>query len=534
MNRWILTTALALALAAGVPAAEAKNTLRWSSQGDALTADPHAQNEGPTNSFNLTVHEPLLYRSRDMKLEPALALSWKTINPTTWEFKLRQGVTFHDGGKFTADDVVFSFKRAQMPSSDHRNSLDTIADVKKVDDFTVHFVTKAPNPILPNQITQISVMSKAWSEKHKVEKPQDFKNKEETYAVRNAMGTGPFKIVRRDPGIETVLARNPAWWGWKTAQGGGNLDEIIYKPIKNNATRMAALLSGEIDFVLDPPVQDLDRIRRDPKLKVLEVAQDRSIFLGMDQGRAELRNSDIKGKNPLADKRVRQAFNLAIDRDTIKRVVMRGMSAPAGIITAPAITGHTKELDTPLKANVDAAKKLLADAGYPKGFSVKLDCPNDRYNNDEQICQAVVGMLGKIGVKVQLDAQSKTLHFPKIQKRETDFYLLGWGVPTFDSHYVFNFLFQSKGSWNATGYKSDKLDQLATEMAGEINLAKRNGLIAAAWKQVKDDVVYLPLHHQVIAWAMAKKVDLPIAMNDQPQFRYAKMAGAAPAAKKPN
>ena len=523
MNRWILTTALALALAAGVPGAEAKNTLRWSSQGDALTADPHAQNEGPTNSFNLTVHEPLLYRNRDMKLEPALALSWKTLNATTWEFKLRRGVVFHDGTKFTADDVVFSFKRAQMPSSDHRNSLDTIADVKKIDDYTVHFVTRAPNPILPNQITQIAVMSKAWAEKHKVAKPQDYKNKEETYAVRNAMGTGPFKIVRRDPGIETVLARNPAWWGWKTAQGGGNLDEIVYKPIKNNATRMAALLSGEIDFVLDPPVQDLDRIKRDPKLKVLEVAQDRSIFLGMDQGRAELRHSDVKGRNPFADKRVRRAFDLAIDRETIKRVVMRGLSAPAGINTAPAINGYTKELDAPTRANVDAAKTLLADAGYPKGFSVKLDCPNDRYNNDEQICQAVVGMLGKIGVRVQLDAQSKTLHFPKIQKRETDFYLLGWGVPTFDSHYVFNFLYQSKGSWNATGYKNPKLDQLAVDMAGEINLSKRNAMIAAAWKMVKDDVVYLPLHHQVIAWAMAKKVDMPIMMNDQPQFRYAKI-----------
>jgi peptide/nickel transport system substrate-binding protein len=519
----MLTTALVLAVAAGVPAVQAKNTLRWASQGDALTADPHAQNEGPTNNFNLTVHEALVYRDRQMKLEPALALSWKPINPTTWEFKLRQNVTFHDGSKFTADDVVFTFQRAQLPTSDHRNSLDTIAEIKKVDDHTVHFVTKAPNPILPNQITQISVMSKAWAEKHKVEKPQDYKNKEETYAVRNANGTGPFKIKKRDPGVETILERNQAWWGWKAPQGGGNIDEIVYKPIKNAPTRVAALLSGEIDFVLDPPVQDLDNIRKNDKLKVLEVAQDRSIFLGMDQGRNELRSSDVKGKNPFAEKKVRQAINLAVDRDTIKRVVMRGLSAPAGIITAPAITGHTKELDTPPKANVDAAKKLLAEAGYPNGFSVKLDCPNDRYNNDEQICQAVVGMLAKVGIKVQLDAQSKTLHFPKIQKRETDFYLLGWGVPTFDSHYVFNFLYQSKGSWNATGYKAEKIDQLTLAMAGEVDLKKREGLIAQAWKQAKDDVVYIPLHHQVIAWGMSKKLDMPIFMNDQPQFRYAKM-----------
>ncbi|HEY7610643.1 MAG TPA: ABC transporter substrate-binding protein [Alphaproteobacteria bacterium] len=534
MNRWILTTALALALAAGTAAAEAKNTLRWSSQGDALTADPHAQNEGPTNAASLNIYDPLIRRNAKSQLESSLALSWKSINPTTWEFKLRQNVKFHDGTPFTADDVVFSIGRAKSPTSDFKSYFDSVTEVKKIDAYTVHFITKGPNPILPNQVTQISIMSKAWAEKHKVERPQDFKNKEETYAIRNAMGTGPYMLKKRDPGIETVLERNPNWWGWKTPQGGGNVDEIIYKPIKNAATRVAALLSGEIDFVLDPPVQDVEKIRREAKLKISTTPQIRTIFFGLDVGRKELRSSDVKGKNPFADKRVRQAIQLAIDVQAIKRVTMRGMSQPAGIVTSPGVDGYSPAIDKPVAANVDQAKTLLKQAGYPNGFSVKLDCPNDRYTNDEQICQAAVGMLGKIGIKVQLDSQSKTLHFPKIQKYESDFYLLGWGVPTQDSHYVFNYLYATrsggKGGWNGTGYSSPKMDDLIAKMEVETDVKKRNAFIAEAWALAKADLIYIPIHHQVINWGMVKTLDLPIVVDDAPHFRWAKMGPAAKAA----
>jgi peptide/nickel transport system substrate-binding protein len=526
MKRWMLSAAMIAALAATAPAAYAKNTLRWASQGDSLTIDPHSQNEGPTTTASQQHYEALLNRDPNMVLEPSLALTWKTVNPTTWEFKLRQGVKFHGGEAFTADDVVFSINRALSPTSDFRNYIDSIAEVKKVDDFTVHIVTKGPNPILPNQLTSIFIMSKSWAEKNKVEKPQDYKNKEETFAVRNANGTGPYILKLREPGVRTVWEKNANWWGWKDkAKGPGNVDEIVYTSIKTANTRTAALLSGEIDFVLDPQLQDLDRIAKDPKLQVKQVAQIRSIFFGVDMGRAELRSSDVKGKNPFADKRVRQAIAAAIDVNTIRRVTMRNLSFPAGIITSPGVHGYTKQLDTPNAFNVETAKKLLKDAGYPNGFSVKLDCPNDRYNNDEQICQAVVAMLGKAGIKIQLDSQSKTLHFPKIQKRETDFYLLGWGVPTLDSHYVFNFLYQSKGSWNATGYANPKVDKLTADMGQEVDLKKRDAMIAETWKIVKDDMVYIPVHHQVIAWGLSKRVDMPIVVNDTPQFRWAKMTG---------
>ena len=520
MTLRILLSGAAIAVALSVAgAAEAKNSLRWASQGDALTLDPHAQNEGPTISMNLNIMETLVQSDKTLKIEPALAESWRIVEPTVWEFKLRQGVKFHDGDAFNADDVIFSLMRAKSANSDFKNQISMIKEVKKLDDHTVHIITTGPNPILPNQLVTIAIMSKEWSEKHNVTEVQDYKNKQETYAVRNANGTGAFKLQLREPDVRTILVKNEDWWGQK--ESPTNVDEIVYTPIANQATRVAALLSGELDFLLDPPLQDIARIKAAPGLVTKRTPQDRTIFLGLDVASPELRSSNVKGKNPLADPKVRQAMYQAIDIKAIQQKVMRGDSEPAGIVTPSFVNGWTKELDQRLPFDADAAKKLLADAGYPDGFEVKLDCPNDRYINDEAICQAVVGMLGKIGIKVTLDAQTKSLHFPKLAKRNTDFYLLGWGVPTLDSHYVFNFLYHTKGTWNATGYSNPELDKLIEAMEVEIDLEKRNQIIAKAWDMAKKDMVYLPLHHQVITWAMRDKLDMPIIPNDRPQFRYA-------------
>jgi len=522
----ITTTKIALAVilaasVAGTPA-WAKNTIRWASQGDALTSDPHAQNESPTHSASRKVYDTLAARDKDMGLAPYLATSWKLVNPTTWEFNLRKGVTFHDGSAFTAADVKFSFDRAKSPTSDLKGDISSITEVKIIDDHTVHLITGGgPNPILPNLLTNIYIMSKAWAEKHNVLVPQDYKGKQETYAVRNAMGTGPFKMQLRDPDVKTILVKNENWWGLKTYPH--EVDEIIYTPIANQATRVAALLSGELDFILDPPLQDLNRIKNTPGLHLESTAQVRTIFLGMNQGFKELRSSNIKGKNPFADQRVRQAMYQAINIEAIKSKVMRGYSVPAGLITPPAVYGYTKELDKRRPYDPEASKKLLSDAGYPDGFSVQLDCPNNRYINDEGICQAVVGMLGKIGINVNLSAIPKTLHFPKIAKRETDFYMLGWGVSTLDSHYVFNYLTKSgdKG-WNGTGFNDPDIDATIAAMEVEVDFAKRDAMIAKVWKKMRDEVVYLPLHHQVIVWAMSDKIQLPIVADDGVRFIYAK------------
>jgi peptide/nickel transport system substrate-binding protein len=516
-----LTALMIGCVALAVTPASAKNTIRWASQGDALTSDPHASNESPTHSASRKVYDVLYYNNRDMKLTPWLATGFKLKDPTTWEFSLRKGVKFHDGTPFTSEDVKFSIERAQSPTSDLKGDISSIKEVKIIDPYTVQIITKEPNPILTNQLTNVFIMSKAWSEKNNVTRPQDRAGKEETFAVRHAMGTGPFKLKLREPDIKTILVKNTEWWGLKDYPH--EVDEIIYTPISNPATRVAALLSGELDFILDPPLQDLNRIKSTPGLKLKQTAQVRTIFLGMNQGRPELLTSNVKGKNPLADQQVRQAMYQAINIDAIKKKVMRGYSVPAGIITPPAVHGYTEELNKRRPYDPAASKKLLAAAGYPDGFSIQLDCPNNRYINDEGICQAVVGMLGKIGIKVSLSAIPKTIHFPKIKNRETDFYMLGWGVSTLDSHYVFNYLVKSadKG-WNGTGYKDDAINDLIGKIEKEVNFPKRDEMIAKVWKKMKDNVNYLPLHHQVIVWAMSDKIDVPIVADDGVRFIYTK------------
>ncbi len=257
-------------------------------------------------------------------------------------------------------------------------------------------------------------------------------------------------------------------------------------------------------------------------LGVKTVAQIRSIFFGMDQGVDKLRSSDVDG-NPFKDVRVREAFNLAIDKAAIQRVVMEGLSFPTGMITPPGVLGNTPALDESYGFDTAKAKALLAEAGYPNGFSVQLDCPNNRYNNDEKICQAAVAMLAKIGVNVKLDAIPKAQHFPKIQKRESDFYMLGWGVPTLDSHYVFAYLLASDGSWNATGYANPRVDEITKAITTEIDIDKRTAMIDEAWQLVKAEKPYVPLHHQVLAWGISEKVDIPISADDAFRPRFAVM-----------
>ena len=492
-------------------------TIKWSMQGDSLTLDPHAQNEGPTTQVSRQIYEALVTRGLDMSIEPQLATDWKTTDPNTWVFNLRKDVKFSDGTDMTAKDVVFSILRAKQPTSDFKEYISTISDVKEIDNYTVQVSTSKPNPILLNQLSNIFIMSKKWSIDFGATVSQNWDGGEETFSATNAMGTGPFKITLREPNTKTVFERNSNWWG---SMKDNSVSEIHLLPIKNSATRVAALLSGEVDLVTDAPVQDLARIGNSADHEVVSTAQMRTIFLGMDQAADKLRSGNT-GDNPFKKKEVRQALYQAIDIEAIKKKVMRGLSEPAGIITFPGVNGYTEELDKRLPYDVDAAKKLLADAGYPKGFDVELRCPNDRYVNDEAICTAVVGMFGKIGVNVNLFAQTKSKHFKELKEDKGDFYMLGWGVPTLDSHYVFHYLYESGASWNKVNFSNSDVDAAIRVMEGEVDLDKRNAAIANAWKIVKDDISYLPLHHQVISWATKNNVDVPIRPNNEPLFRFA-------------
>ncbi|WP_375573552.1 ABC transporter substrate-binding protein [Ahrensia marina] len=524
MKSTLIRTAAVLMGATMLAGAANAETLRWARVGDSLTLDPHAQNEGPTHTLAHQIYEPLLQRDMAGDIIPALATSWAPLesDPNIWEFTLREGVTYHDGAEFNADDVVFSINRARTETSAMKELLASLAEVIKVDDYTVHFRTEGPNPLFPNNLTNLFMMDQGWAEANDVVAVQDIANGEDSFAARNANGTGAFSLTSREPEVRTVLTANPDYWG--IGEFPLEVSEIIYTPIQNQATRVAALLSGEVDLIQDIPVQDLDRVGSTDGLKVVTAPQNRVIFLGMQQGEDDLDTDSVEGANPFADVRVRQAVNTAVNRDAIQQVVMRGQSAPTGVIMPPFVNGWTEELDAAPETDVEAARALMAEAGYEDGFEIIFNCPNDRYINDEAICQAVVGMLAQIGITANLEAQTRANHFPLIQNQETEFYLLGWGVPTFDSEYVFNFLVHSTegdyGSWNNTGYSNPEVDEMIVSLASETDLEARNATIGEIWAQVQEDVLYIPIHNQVLNWGMRENIDFPVQPEDQPHFKF--------------
>ena len=301
------------------------------------------------------------------------------------------------------------------------------------------------------------------------------------------------------------------------------LADIDKGPINDTVKLGGNRAVREVDFLQDMPVQDLERVNNADGLTVKKAPQNRVIFFGMNQGADDIEADNVEGKNPLADVRVRKAMSMAINRDAIQQVVMRGQSIPAGMIAPPFVNGWTEAMDAESATDIEGAKALMEEAGYGDGFSIRLDCPNDRYINDEAICQAAVGMLGQIGVTVNLDAKPKAQHFPLITDSKTDFYMLGWGVSTLDSHYVFNYLVKGadKG-WNGTGFDDPKINDLILKIEKEVDFPKRDAMIAKIWKKMRDNVNYLPLHHQVIVWAMSDKLDIPIVADDGVRFIYTK------------
>ncbi|WP_299545996.1 ABC transporter substrate-binding protein [uncultured Tateyamaria sp.] len=522
-----VTSFLSAALLLSSTALVSAETLKWARAGDALTLDPHSQNEGPSHTIRHQMYEPLIIRDTTGAFEPALATEWapKADDPNVWVFKLREGVTFHDGAAFNAEDVVFSFERAMQPNSDMKELIGSITEVRAVDDYTIEMVTDGPNPILPSNLTNLFIMDKDWTEANNTVNVQDFEGGEITYATTNANGTGPYVLQSREPDVKTVMTRNDNYWG--IDQFPMEVTEIVYTPIQNAATRVAAMLSGEINFLQDMPVQDLERVNAADGLVVKQAPQNRVIFFGMNQGADDIEADNVDGANPLADVRVRKAMSMAMNRDAIRQVVMRGQSQPAGMIAPPFVNGWTEAMDGESSTDIDGAKALLAEAGYDSGFSIRLDCPNDRYINDEAICQAAVGMLGQIGVTVNLDAKPKAQHFPLITDGQTDFYMLGWGVPTYDSEYIFNFLVHGResdiGTWNGTGFDNDEIDAKIKSLASNTDLEARNADIADIWRVVQDEQLYIPLHHQVLNWGMGEGVGIEVDPEDQPKVKYITM-----------
>ena len=500
--------ALVLSALAATSLVANAQTIRIANQGDALSMDPHSLNESLQLSTTSNVYEPLVGRNKDLSLAPALATAWKQTSPTVWQFELRRGVQFHDGTPFTADDVLFSFARTQADGSDMKSYTNDFKQVRKINDFLVEIETKTPFPILPDVISQVAMMSKKWCETNQALTPVDRRKGIENAASFRANGTGPFRLRERQPNVRTVFTRNGSYWG----KIEGNAAEVIFTPIGNDATRVAALLSGEVDVMEPVPVQDIERVNSGANTRAITGPELRTIFLGMDQKRDELLYSNVKGKNPFKDKRVRQAFYQAIDIEGIKKTVMRGASNPSALMVGPGINGFQPDAKR-LPYDVEAAKKLMVEAGYPNGFEVAMNCPNDRYVNDGRICQAVAANLARINVKINLQAETKGTYFPKILRRDTGFYMLGWTPSTYDAHNALNALMacvddKGAGQFNLGAYCNPRVDELTKKIQAETDKVQRNAMIKEAFDLHAADVGHLPLHQQALAWGVSKKVKL--------------------------
>ncbi len=508
MKTYMKTLLAGLAVLAPLSAPAFAETLRWAASGDVISYDPNAQVDSFTQSVQHIVFDPLVRRNKDLKLEPALATSWEVIEPTRWRFKLRQGVKFHEGQPFNADDVVATITRQIDPGARNRENLSAVTGVEKVDDYTVDLILRGPYPLLLNDLAAIYILSKPWMEEHDALKPGNTATGVVTYASNHANGTGAFKLKSYEPDSRSVFEVNKDWWD----KPEHNLTEVEFRPIASDATRVAALLSGEVDMVVPVPLQDVDRIAATEGLKVVENPSLRTIMLALNFEK-ELHAAPGVA-NPMLNVKVRQALWHAIDLNTIQKRLMRGKSRVAAMLVAPAVTGHDDAIDVPLDYDIDKAKALLAEAGYPDGFKTGLSCSNDRYIADEQICLAISSMWAKIGVTVDLSVESKTTYFPRMDNGELDVYMLGWAsLPPMDGFSVLQALLATNdgtyGGSNPNGLSDPRIDALARSAAVELDEAKRVDMLKEAFRITHDEALFIPLHQQPVAWAMSDKVDIP-------------------------
>ncbi len=516
----------AFCVALGLVGAAPAKTLRIASGFDPQTMDPHALALLYHTRVITQVYESLVGRTKDFRLEPQLATSWESLDGgRRWRFKLRPGVKFHDGSPLTADDVVFSLERSVATPSQRNFHLRNMTGARRVDDLTVDVLLNAPDAVLPEKTWLIAIMSKAWATKHSVLKAQDYNGKQETYAVRNVNGTGAYKLQRYEPDARTILVANRDWWGWKQAglpPADKAVTEVHYVVMFSDATRLAALASGEVDLVLDPPFQDVARLKQDKRVKVSEVVDIGMQYFGFDQARAELEGSDVKGRNPFKDVRVRRAVYQAIDIDLILQKVLRGQARATGAFMSSLLDGYDPKLAPRLKYDPQAARALLKEAGYAEGFGVSLDCVNTAYR--EAVCQAVAAMLTQVGIRVRLNSTPAAQFFPKLTQATTSFYEVGW-TPGTDPYNIFAALFRTwdnvgNGTFNAGRYSNPKLDALIDAIRVEGNLDKRRALIGEAQRLLAADLPMVPMYHRTLAWGMRPNVSLVHWPNDVLELRW--------------
>ena len=495
---------LALAAPAVLVAPASAETFRWASQTDPRSMDPHAANSAPVLGFLNNVYEGLVRRGKDMAIEPALATSWAPLpDGAGWRFDLRQGVTFHGGEAFDASDVIFSYERASSEQSDTASWFSPVSSMVAVDDFTVDVLTTAPNPIFPDSIANWMIMDRGWSEANGAALPA---RDEETFATRNANGTGAFRLVERQPDLRTVLAPFEGWWD----EMESNVTEAIFTPIQNPATAVAALLSGDVELINPVPIQDAARLESSDGVDVVRGIEARVIMLGFAHGAETLNGTDTP--NPFRDVRVRQAAAHAVNVPAILQTIMRGSAEEASQLVSPAMRGYVEALAERTPYDPDAARALLAEAGLPDGFSFGLKCPNDRYLNDEAVCQAVTGMLAQVGLEADLESMPVSTYWPRLREDDFDMYLLGWSPGTFDHEHPLRFLAATPdgdvGTWNFGAYSSETIDRLLPAIQSELDDAARQEMMTEAATAYVDDHAYVPMYVQPLVYGVREGVEI--------------------------
>jgi peptide/nickel transport system substrate-binding protein len=499
MTRHLLAAAAAAALA--LPASA--ETFRWSSTTDPSSMDPHAVSSTPVLGFLNNVYEGLVRRGPDMAIEPALATAWEPIGDGAgWRFVLREGVTFHDGAEFTAEDVLFSYERAASEESDVRSWFAPVSEVVVVDDYTVEIMTSSPQPLFPDSIANWMMMDADWTEANDAAVPS---RDTENFATRNANGTGAFRLVERQPDLQTVLEPFEGWWG----EAGHGITRAVFTPIQNPATAVAALLSGEVDLIEPVPVQDAERVDANDGTRVIRGIESRVIMLGFAHDRETLRDG---GENPFRDARVRQAVAHAVNVPAILQTIMRGSAEPAAQLVAAGTSGFSEPHAERPALDPELARALLAEAGYPDGFALDFACTNDRYLNDESVCQAIVGMLAQVGMEATLNAMPVSNYWPELREGNFDIFLLGWSPGTFDAEHPIRFLVHTAGerlgTWNFGGYSSARIDALLPVMQSEIDPVARQAAMEEAAGIIQQDVVYVPLYVQPLLWGVRDGVEV--------------------------
>lgn len=505
MKRAILTAALASVVATPLLSEEFK----WAGTTDPQTLDPHAVNSAPVLGFLNNVYEGLVRRGKDMKIEPALATSWEPIGTGEgWRFHLRKGVTFQDGSSFDAEDVLFSYQRASDEASDTRSWFAPVSDVVVVDQYTVDVLTKAPNPIFPDSIANWMIMDKGWAEANNAALPD---KENGNHATLNANGTGAFRVSAREPGLRTELVPNDTWWD----EAEHNITRAEFTPIQNPATAVAALLSGEVDMINPVPIQDAERLKGTDGVNVVQGIEARVIMLGFAQEAETLKYGENAGDpNPFRDARVRAAVAHAVNVPAILKTIMRGNAEPASQLVSPAMRGYSTANPERPAFDVDAARALLAEAGYPDGFGFGLKCPNNRYLNDEAVCQAVTAMLAKVGIRAELDAMPVQNYWPELRADNFDMYLLGWSPGTFDAEHPIRFLASTPnkekklGSWNFGAYSNARVDALLPMIQSEIDDQKRQAMLDETVEILQSETAYVPLYVQPLVWGTGSDISL--------------------------